>query len=53
MSGKGSKPRPFSVKLSEYDSNWQKAFGKKVSPHPIKTSPEPTAQEEKQSELTP
>lgn len=27
--GKGSKPRPFSVTLDEFDNNWNKIFGKK------------------------
>jgi hypothetical protein len=29
MSGKGSKPRPFSVPRKKYDENWDKIFGKK------------------------
>jgi len=28
MSGKGSKPRPFSVDRKIYESNWDKIFGK-------------------------
>lgn len=27
--GKGSKPRPYSVTQTEYDSNWDRIFGKK------------------------
>lgn len=27
--GKGDKPRPFSVPLETFDSNWDKIFGKK------------------------
>ena len=29
MNGKGSKPRPFSIKLNEFASNWDAAFGPK------------------------
>jgi len=29
MSGKGSKPRPYSVPRKTFDSNWDKIFGKK------------------------
>lgn len=29
MSGKGSRPRPFSVNRKTFESNWQKIFGKK------------------------
>lgn len=28
MSGKGSKPRPFSVPYEKYSENWDKIFGK-------------------------
>jgi hypothetical protein len=28
MSGKGSKPRPFSVNRKTFESNWDKIFGK-------------------------
>lgn len=28
MSGKGSKPRPFSVDRKTFESNWDKIFGK-------------------------
>jgi len=28
MSGKGSKPRPFSVDRKTFESNWKKIFGK-------------------------
>ena len=27
MSGKGSKPRPFSVTREQYEDNWEKIFG--------------------------
>jgi hypothetical protein len=30
MSGKGSKPRPFSVDRKTYESNWERIFGKKT-----------------------
>ena len=30
MSGKGSRPRPLSVDLKTFESNWDKIFGKKV-----------------------
>ena len=29
MSGKGSKPRPFSVNRKTFDKNWNKIFSKK------------------------
>ena len=29
MSGKGSKPRPYSVDQKTFDSNWDAIFGKK------------------------
>lgn len=29
MSGKGSRPRPFSVNRKTFESNWDKIFGKK------------------------
>lgn len=29
MSGKGSRPRPYSVDRKTFDSNWDKIFGKK------------------------
>jgi len=29
MSGKGSKPRPFSVDKKVFDENWDRIFGKK------------------------
>ena len=29
MSGKGSKPRPFSVDRKTFDKNWETVFGKK------------------------
>jgi|688.fasta_scaffold693533_1 hypothetical protein len=28
MSGKGSRPRPFSVDRKTFESNWEKIFGK-------------------------
>lgn len=30
MSGKGSKPRPLSVKKEQFDKNWDKIFNKKT-----------------------
>lgn len=41
MSGKGSKPRPYSVPRKKFDENWDKIFGKK------KDKKEPTKQETK------
>lgn len=32
MSGKGSKPRPFSVDDKTFEDNWDKIFGKKKTP---------------------
>lgn len=29
MSGKGSRPRPFSVSRKTFETNWDKIFGKK------------------------
>jgi hypothetical protein len=29
MSGKGSRPRPYSVDRKTFESNWDKIFGKK------------------------
>jgi hypothetical protein len=29
MSGKGSRPRPFSVDRKTFENNWDKIFGKK------------------------
>lgn len=29
MSGKGSRPRPYSVDRKTFDNNWDKIFGKK------------------------
>lgn len=29
MSGKGSRPRPYSVDRQTFESNWDKIFGKK------------------------
>jgi len=29
MSGKGSRPRPFSVDRTTFETNWDKIFGKK------------------------
>jgi len=49
MSGKGSKPRPFSIKLNEFNDRWEAAFGKKKkSQPPTKTLPEPTAIDDRQ-----
>lgn len=31
MSGKGSRPRPFSVDRKTFEDNWEKIFGKKKS----------------------
>ena len=36
MSGKGSKPRPFSVSQDEFKNNWDEIFAKK-STVPVKT----------------
>lgn len=30
MSGKGSRPRPFSVDRKTYENNWERIFGKTV-----------------------
>jgi hypothetical protein len=49
MNGKGSKPRPFSIKLNEFNDRWEAAFGKKKkSQPPTKTLPEPTAIDDRQ-----
>ena len=32
MSGKGSRPRPFSVDRKTFESNWDKIFKKKQKP---------------------
>lgn len=32
MSGKGSRPRPYSVSLSEFSNNWDAIFSKKETP---------------------
>jgi hypothetical protein len=37
MSGKGSRPRPYSVDLNTFDNNWDKIFGKKSKPEDVKT----------------
>jgi len=34
--GKGSKPRPLSVKREDYDARWEAAFGKKKPVRPKK-----------------
>ena len=34
MSGKGSRPRPFSVDQKTFDSNWDTIFGKKIEQSP-------------------
>lgn len=43
--GKGSKPRPFSIKYTEFDQRWNAIFNKKQKKpkisHPAKTLPEP------------
>jgi hypothetical protein len=31
MNGKGSKPRPFSVKYEKYAENWDSVFSKKTA----------------------
>ena len=31
MSGKGSRPRPFSVDRKTFNKNWERIFGKKSS----------------------
>ena len=38
MSGKGSRPRPFSVDQKTFDSNWAAIFGKK-QPEPQQQQP--------------
>lgn len=35
MSGKGSKPRPYSVSKAQFDENWDKVFGKKQMLHEV------------------
>lgn len=30
MSGKGSRPRPYSVDRKTFDTNWERIFGKKI-----------------------
>ena len=32
--GKGDKPRPYSIPLSEYDNNWERIFGKRQKKQP-------------------
>jgi hypothetical protein len=44
MSGKGSRPRPFSVDRKTFESNWEKIFGKKSK----KKSTEKTSKKQKQ-----
>lgn len=36
MAGKGSKPRPYSVKYTTFSDRWDVAFGKKKSPSKAK-----------------
>lgn len=36
MSGKGSRPRPFSVDRKTFASNWNKIFGKKKTKNTTK-----------------
>jgi hypothetical protein len=36
MSGKGSRPRPFTVDRKTFESNWDKIFGKKKIQKKIK-----------------
>jgi len=38
MSGKGSRPRPFSVDRKTFESNWEKIFGKNKKKNTEKTS---------------
>jgi len=37
MNGKGSKPRPFSVKYDQYSENWDNIFNQKSVIVPLKT----------------
>jgi|LakMenE18May11ns_1017448.scaffolds.fasta_scaffold9945630_5 hypothetical protein len=37
MNGKGSKPRPFSVKYDQYSENWDNIFNQKNVIVPLKT----------------
>ena len=38
--GKGSKPRPYSVPLEQFDNNWDAIFGKKKKPEePVNHNP--------------
>jgi len=37
MNGKGSKPRPFSVKYHQYSENWDNIFNQKNVIVPLKT----------------
>jgi len=36
MSGKGSKPRPFSVDRKTFNENWDKIFKKKTTKKPVR-----------------
>lgn len=36
MSGKGSRPRPFSVDRKTFENNWERIFGKKEKKSNIK-----------------
>ena len=38
-SGKGDKPRPFSVPKEQFDKNFEAIFGKKKKPEPEKEAP--------------
>jgi len=54
MNGKGSKPRPFSVKIEKYGQNWDEIFRKKKKTQPpAKTLPEPAAENDPQTTGSP
>jgi hypothetical protein len=38
MSGKGSRPRPYSVSQAQFGSNWDAIFGKDKNTQPAQTS---------------
>jgi len=44
MSGKGSKPRPFSVDRKTFESNWDRIFKKKQVKKSKDTQPKSTLQ---------
>lgn len=44
MSGKGSKPRPYSVDRKTFESNWDRIFGKKTT----KNTKEKSSKKQKQ-----